>query len=434
MRKLQKFFLLSLMISIASCGISVSLSQLFLGISFLFYISDPLRKKIHPSLLLFSGLFLFTSFIISFSANHPMSEYRLIAKSECKDFLLFSGFILTAGLDRMERESVYRGFKVLLLILIVTGIISIFTKIRLSVILNQPFKNPSGWIYTQHFGNIGNTGIYLPIGLMNTHLTFGGLLLFFFPFLLFKTVLSLKEKFLHPRSAVLTFILIVFSAVFALNNARSAMIGALGAVAIGTLDLVFIKNVFSKRMFTLFFGTAALLIVCAGFILYQHPATAKTVRPLLGAEKHTDSGRTFIWSAAFNIMDKHPVLGAGPGNFDRETEKSRKDLSLENPRLLFFYETAQRGHAHNDFFHILSISGMPGGLSYLLLFAGTVSLIWRNRNLKTAPLAYGLAGFFFAGIFQCYFQDDETVIVFWYILGFIQSGASDDAVSILKIH
>ncbi|HMY67047.1 MAG TPA: O-antigen ligase family protein [Leptospiraceae bacterium] len=422
------------MISIASCGISVSLSQLFLGIAFIFHMSDRDRKKIHPSLLLFSGFLLFLSFFISFFANHSFSEYRLITKSECKDFLLFSGFILTSGLKRTERETVYKGFKLLLFLLILTGIISVFTKIRLSVILNQPFRNPSGWIYTQHFGNIGNVGIYLPIGLMNTHLTFGGLLLFFFPYLLFKTVLSLKEKIIHFKSALLILLLILFSAVFALNNARSAMLGAGAAVVIGTLDLVFIKNVFSKRLFSLFFGTAAALILSAGFIMYQHPATAKTVRPLLGAEKHTDSGRTFIWSAAFNIIERHPFLGAGPGNFDIETEKSRKELSLENSRLLFFYETVQRGHAHNDIFHILAISGFPGGISFLLLFAGTVSVVWKNRNLKYAPLAYGLAGFFFAGVFQCYFQDDETVIVFWYILGFIQSASADEAHAVLKLH
>ena len=56
---------------------------------------------------------------------------------------------------------------------------------------------------------------------------------------------------------------------------------------------------------------------------------------------------------------------------------------------------------------------------YILLGAVIAYYLLQHKQSRTdGILFYGLVGFFFAGLFQCYFQDDEVVIVFWYLLGF----------------
>ena len=119
------------------------------------------------------------------------------------------------------------------------------------------------------------------------------------------------------------------------------------------------------------------------------------------------------------MIQENPILGVGPGNYGKQVEINRKKLSEEYKELLFFFEVTQRGHAHNDFLHLAAIAGLPAMLVYILL--GSVigySLLRGKSTRKDSILFYGLVGFFFAGLFQCYFQDDEVVIVFWYLLGF----------------
>ena len=112
-------------------------------------------------------------------------------------------------------------------------------------------------------------------------------------------------------------------------------------------------------------------------------------------------------------------MGVGPGNYGKEIELARKSLSEKYQNLLFFFEVTQRGHAHNDFLHIAAIAGLPAMILYILLGAVIAYYLLQHKQSRTdGILFYGLVGFFFAGLFQCYFQDDEVVIVFWYLLGF----------------
>ncbi|EMF70038.1 O-antigen ligase [Leptospira interrogans serovar Icterohaemorrhagiae str. Verdun HP] len=159
-----------------------------------------------------------------------------------------------------------------------------------------------------------------------------------------------------------------------------------------------------------------LLFVGIGLSFTQ--AGQKITDPLFGKEKHTDAGRAFIWDSTFPLIEKNPFTGVGPGNYNREIGKSRIEHSEEYRELYYFYETTQRGHAHNDYFHLLAVFGIPSFLLFLLL--GTELY----RRLITTKLSYehslyffGLSGFFISGLFQCYFQDDEVVILFWILCG-----------------
>ena len=72
------------------------------------------------------------------------------------------------------------------------------------------------------------------------------------------------------------------------------------------------------------------------------------------------------------------------------------------------------------YFHIAAISGILNVIFYLgILYFIIVKILEKSINSEDTALYYGLVGFFFAGLFQCYFQDDEVVLVFWYLVGFL---------------
>ena len=418
---MNKIFLVFLQIAIVSCAISVSLSQLFLFLTFILFFFTKGKESIRltPISLLSFGVFgfYFLSFFFHFATGGELSYIAGIKGSELKDVLLFSAFLIVQNLKNEEEiAKVEKAFWILLIVLLITGFFSIFSPIRLSRLVSDLFKPSPNWKFAHHYGNLLGIGIHLPIGLMNTHLTYAGIFLLFAPFVFFRFLFSIREK----KNILFNFsILILFGMIALLNNARSALLGASVSIFIGFVDLLFIQKYFSLKKSIKYLG---IFLVGVGLILgllFFNETMAKTIQPLLGQEKHTDSGRTFIWSSTFPMIQENPILGVGPGNYGKQVEINRKKLSEEYKELLFFFEVTQRGHAHNDFLHLAAIAGLPAMLVYILL--GSVigySLLRGKSTRKDSILFYGLVGFFFAGLFQCYFQDDEVVIVFWYLLGF----------------
>ena len=418
---MNKAFIICLQIAIVSCAVSVSISQLFLFITLILYFFRNERNVSYnnPILVLSLGIFgfYFLSFIFHLFLSREISYLTYIKGSELKDVLLFSAFFVIQGVKtREELEKLEKAFWYLLIVLLVTGLISIFSPIRLSRLITDLIKPSLAWKFSHHYGDVAGLGIHLPIGLMNTHLTFGGIFLLFAPFVFFRFIFSIRDR---KNILFHFFILCVFGVIVLLNNARSSMLGALVSILIGFLDLLFIQKYFSFKN-TLKLLTVPFIVISIFItLLYFNETTTKTIAPLLGQEKHTDSGRTFIWSSTYPLIQENPFLGVGPGNYGKEIELARKSLSEKYQNLLFFFEVTQRGHAHNDFLHIAAIAGLPAMILYILLGAVIAYYLLQHKQSRTdGILFYGLVGFFFAGLFQCYFQDDEVVIVFWYLLGF----------------
>ena len=428
----QKIFLIFLQIAIVSCALSVSLSQLFLGLSFVLFLFDKERRsrfQITPLIIIFLSFFgiYLLSFIWNYSKVGNGSNFFLaLRNSEFKDILLGFGFILTSTLEKSERKKINLAIYILLGILIITGFLSIFSIYRFSYLINSLFRDVKSWQYQHHYGKIANIDIYLPIGFMNTHLTFGGLLLFFTPYMFFNLLDKWTESIGIKRKLGFSFISVLFFTVVILNNARSSMVGSFFGITFGFIVIIFINKKYNiKNVIKIIVVPLLILLLFLGIFSFS-PIFRKTILPLLGSEKHTDSGRTFIWDSTFSMIEKNPILGIGPGNYPKEIDESRKDRSEKNSELLFFYEVTQRGHAHNDYFHIVAISGFLNLFLFLGIFYSIGErIISRAVEGKDNHLYYGLIGFFFAGLFQCYFQDDEVVIIFYYLLGMLFTPSGD---------
>jgi O-antigen ligase len=420
-----------LALSIISCALSVSLSQLFLLLSFVFFLFLEKKPKLAGNLV--KILFIFYSWQIVTVLYHfavagfDTTSIKHAFRDEMKDIFLVTAFVSVQGIKKEDKTFLYKTFFVFSLLIVFTGFISIFSMTRLSRLISDLYKTSSSWPYQHHYGKIGSLNIYLPIGLMNTHLTFGGLLAFVFPGFVFRLYDAWYNK--APKLKIFSHavLLLLISIVFLFNNARSSLLGALVSVFFGIYLLIFFDQDISKKVLKrtgiifLFF----LIVLLTGY--QTTSAVKRVVDPLFGGEKHTDSGRTFIWDSTFPLIKNNPIFGIGSGNYQKEIETSRKEREKENRELAFFYEVTQRGHAHNDYFHLTAVFGFPQSILYLFLF-GTILFTLLSGNIPKSIrfMTYGLVGFFFSGLLQCYFQDDEVLIVFYFLLGYLNLYAEEN--------
>lgn len=184
LRKITLFFFCA---SIVTIGLSVSLSQGFLILAFLTSLFSSKTSGFwkEPVILigiLFFGWYLIDFVIHSFREGNFLTYSKIAFRSELKDIFLFIGLVLAWNLKKEEFPAILKALNVLFWILLITGFVSSFSPVRLSRIVSDLYRESSNWKFTHPMGRIGGLSLYLPIGLMNTHLTFGGLLQFFFPY------------------------------------------------------------------------------------------------------------------------------------------------------------------------------------------------------------------------------------------------------------
>jgi hypothetical protein len=125
-------------------------------------------------------------------------------------------------------------------------------------------------------------GIHLPIGLMNTHLTYAGILLLFAPFVFFRFIFAVRDR----NGYLFHFlVLVVFGFIAILNNARSALIGAAFSILIGYIDLILVQRYISWKKTLKLISILFLGIGIIASSLFFNETMAKTIQPLLGQEK-----------------------------------------------------------------------------------------------------------------------------------------------------
>ncbi|TGK24841.1 O-antigen ligase domain-containing protein [Leptospira yasudae] len=420
--RLRKITLFLFCASIVTIGLSVSLSQGFLVLAFITSLFSTKTPGFWKEPVILVCLFFFGWYLTDF-AIHAFSEqsFRAYTKTafnaELKDIFLFIGLILAWNLKKEEFPRILKTLNILFWVLLVTGFVSSFSPIRLSRLISDLYRESANWKFTHPMGHLGGISLFLPIGLMNTHLTFGGLLQFFFPVPVFLFLKTFFEKN-YKKAALQGLILFVFLYVVFLNNARSSLLGAIFSSLTAFLVLGIIRKELPTSKILIFTTGTLSLLLLLGIGLSFTQAGQKITDPLFGKEKHTDSGRTFIWDSTFPLIEKNPLTGVGPGNYNREIGKSRVEHSERYRELYYFYETTQRGHAHNDYFHLFAVFGLPAIFLFILLGTSLYhKLIFSRLPYEQILYFFGLSGFFFSGLFQCYFQDDEVVILFWILCG-----------------
>ena len=315
-----------------------------------------------------------------------------------------------------------------------SGFFSIFSRYRLSKI---PYHLLHGWEgsslarFQHHVGTFFADSslqfhIYMPIGFMNTHLTYAALLAFVLPALLLRVLHPILE---HPVGAftkkrnIANMVLLILAAItLVLNNGRSAILGLLLSLTCG---MYFFCSLFIGGRRALYFlpvlGVGAVLFIVVLQVSPRvHHRFERIVAALVGQQKHTDYQRRFVWQGTLKLIEENPVIGVGPGQFPDKINAAILEFSQENPRLWYAYAIIQRGHAHNDPFHLLAISGPLGAAAYAAFFVLLLVHVLRPAfRVRTDVWRWGPPGLLLSGLFQCYFQDDEVLLPFWLFVGLI---------------
>ncbi len=328
------------------------------------------------------------------------------APGELFDVVHFGFGLLVFGLiraappgDRILKTSL----EIFCWVLLLSGLVACFSEFRLARLVMGHGFEASAANRPQHdlalpFG----IRLFRPVGFMNTRLTYAGLLVLVLP-LLWGHFSRSMGPFRAAQILVCLFLL-------AVNGTRSAWLGAM--LASGFIFAFSLKFFRLWEMRSLRFGlvAAGLIVLSAAFLF-----------PRGDLERQTDFQRSVIWVGAAELIRAHPLLGTGPGNFRERTLEWRAEFLEEHPQTLYWIHLTPAGHAHNDFLHLSAVGGLPAGFLFLCLAAACMLAARRltaaGENQEPWRFVFlGMAGFFGAGLFQCYFQDDEVVIVFWILI------------------
>ncbi|MCB1172951.1 MAG: O-antigen ligase family protein [Leptospiraceae bacterium] len=434
---------------IVAFPLSVSLSQAGLGLALIGWIlariwnrtacQQRLPLRMHP--FFWSALAVYLILFATLLVNALLAEERIAflargLRAEVKDIILLpAGFWVMAWSSKPEgRKQILRWLEWSVWLLLLTGFLAIWSRYRISKIpwlLLHDWQVGPSVRFQHHLATIplGSfpLNVYMPIGMMNTHLTYAGLLMFAWPWLLLRTLhpwirQDWREYWLGPQRYAHYwhwFGLVLASLLFILNNGRSALLGALLSGVVGVL--YFIKVHWGRSALKLLLPAILSVILLTAFGSLApliHPRMARAVNALFSAEKkHTDHQRTLVWNGSLELSRQSPLIGVGSGHFEDRLKEHIITYSSQHPHLWPWYNLAQRGHAHNDYLHLLAIGGLFALAAYLIL-AGVLfqsSLIKLPLELETwkfGPLALLVAGFL-----QCYFLDDEVILPFWIYVG-----------------
>lgn len=170
--------------------------------------------------------------------------------------------------------------------------------------------------------------LHLKLGLILT--LFGGVL-----------AISIIEARAAILSSIIVFVLFIGFQLYLVLNKRVSVVKGLGSIGITI--------------------TPYLLALFVNLIVTN--TSQRSITDTVGRIAFTEessNGRFGYWSDALDYVLKNPILGSGLGNW--------KIASIgEGKEHISGYTVPY--HAHNDFIHVFTESGIPGGLAYIGLFA-----------------------------------------------------------------
>jgi len=238
--------------------------------------------------------------------------------------------------------------------------------------------------------------------------------------------LIITGKFFQKIIGLVTVFLAVF-AVFIMNT-RSTYVALLLIILLFCItSVVFLYN--NKKKLTiqllLFIIPVALAFLSANLVLSNatkmqesqggYGSVTKRISDINIASE--ENSRIHLWWAALDYFKKHPLLGAGYGNWKLASIPYEKERTND---LFVPY------HSHNDFFENGADLGVIGMVCYFLFFIilGIVTLrLWQNKNAKQ----YHFIATISLMVLVCYFIDAffnfpterpimQTMLVFSFVI------------------
>lgn len=259
----------------------------------------------------------------------------------------------------------------------------------------------TGWDLVRHKALLRTGGSPLAVGFTGHHLSFGGQLMFLAAMAAGLACAGWRsggDRTVSARwPATIAAGLLLVALLW--TYARSSLLAV--AAALGVLVLMQTGRV--RRL--------GLLVMVLGALAV---AATPSLRGRM-TEAFTDPKevtRLNLWRSSAAGIAARPLVGWGPGNFDRMLD------AYEVPG---YYEA--RGHAHNDYLMQAVNAGIPGLLLFLWLHGEIALLLWRARRRWGDPdgiMAGALAcqaAAAVGGMFQVFQTDDEPEMLLYFLLG-----------------
>ena len=153
------------------------------------------------------------------------------------------------------------------------------------------------------------------------------------------------------------------------TQSRGAMLGfALGLLFLGTVVVLRRWPQGRPVVWSTFALFAAVVIV---LLVVQQPWTRERLAVTPGTWANAE--REAHWSAAFTMIQDHPVTGVGAGSYNSSFRDATTEWRFRIPR----------GHAHNAYLQVASEAGIFALVVYIGFLGAVVASIWRRMRLDS---------------------------------------------------
>ena len=183
------------------------------------------------------------------------------------------------------------------------------------------------------------------------------------PFALY--LLHSLKKPLYRLGLILT----LFGAILAISliEARAAILSSIIVFILFIcfqIYLLFVKNIrFKIGIIRISLTLLPYIIALMMNLIITNSAKKRSLTDTVGRIAFTEessNGRFQYWGDALDYVLKNPIFGSGLGNW--------KIASIEEGKEHISGYTVPY-HAHNDFIHVFTETGIPGGITYIAIFA-----------------------------------------------------------------
>jgi O-antigen ligase len=360
---------ISLAVSLLFFMVSISLTQIFLSVSFILWVILLVQKKLKISfpsffwpLLVYAALSLVSAF---FSVNPEISL------KDSKELLLYLLIPIAYGAFIQTRDIARAN-----LALLVSGCLDSFYALGQFVFETSAEQRIKGF--------------------MGHYMTQAGILLLFSLLALSQFLFSKdKWKYIWGGGALLALLALI------VTLTRSAWVGFIVAV----LVILFLYKP----------KTLIVIPVLAVFIFLLSPQTIKSrALSIFSLKSFSNRLRVEYLRAGIKIIRDYPIHGTGPDTVE---------LVFQDPKYGLSEEAKNNVHLHNNFTQIAAERGIPTLLVWVVFLVWTfIALLKLLKNkepslfsLTTAALAAVLA-LITAGLFEYNFGDSEITTLLLYLI------------------
>lgn len=412
---------------------SVTISQSFAVLTIVSFFwagyFDRKKRNFFKKPIFLAAIMIYLSMIpailINFASYNDLNAIKkLFVGSEFSDIWMV--FIIPAATYQYQQHprKIEKYLIISLFFICLTGMVSLFTSFRLASYVSSGFQVTPGQ-RLQHFaGRFGDILLYLPIGFMNTHLTYGGILALLFPGIIVNFILRKQGRLrLSIYYRLIIYLCMVSGGLLLFyNQSRSIWIGLFftACLYIWKYRRNILYNISYRRLIIIIIGFS-ILISSSGYIIIKRNWLLQRVIAETFKKRTTENQRYFIYKNTFSILTNHPIFGVGPANFSKQHKESSDEMIRKYEYLWYELEITPRGHAHNDILHFYAIGGLPTLFSFLFFWLVIFHRFFSKKFVSNQLIGVGIISFSIAGFFQCYFLDDEILLPFFSLLAICAS-------------